>query len=407
MKKNQNRKNFIWNTIGLTINSFISLFYLVIITRINGIKDAGMFSFVFTLSLILYNICLYGGRVYQVSDINGEFTDQQYFSLKHVTNLLALIILIICSIIFEFTLVEFVISSLLMFMKILDSYSDTIYGIFQKNDRLEYVGKSLIIKTIFSLFCFFIVDLVTNNIVLSIGISFIPYLIIYIFYDYKKVSKYIELNLKFDLVSTKKILNVTKYMCFFSLLTLLITNVPRFVIERLLDAEYQGYFSIIIMIPTAIVLLGQFVLQPEVVSLTKGYKEKNTQYIKKCLNKIIFIIIFISIICSIVAYLIGPLFLSFVYGLDFSNYSFVLIIVVLGGMFNIIATAYAMMLTIMRKTKIEFYIYLCIFLISIVITVLCIKYNQFYGAFAAYFITMFFEFAIFYIFYSKYIKELK
>ena len=78
MKKNQSKKNFVWNMIGLTLNSFISLFYLIIITRINGIENTGIFSFLFTLSLILYTICLYGGRVYQVSDIKGEFNSQQY-----------------------------------------------------------------------------------------------------------------------------------------------------------------------------------------------------------------------------------------------------------------------------------------------------------------------------------------
>ena len=37
--KNNLKKNVIWNTLGLTFNSFNSLFFLIIINRINGIDD--------------------------------------------------------------------------------------------------------------------------------------------------------------------------------------------------------------------------------------------------------------------------------------------------------------------------------------------------------------------------------
>ena len=43
--KNNLKKNVIWNTLGLTFNSFNSLFFLIIINRINGIDDGGIFSF--------------------------------------------------------------------------------------------------------------------------------------------------------------------------------------------------------------------------------------------------------------------------------------------------------------------------------------------------------------------------
>ena len=48
------KKNAIWNTIGITINSFNSLFFLIIINRINGVDIAGIFSFAFSVACILY-----------------------------------------------------------------------------------------------------------------------------------------------------------------------------------------------------------------------------------------------------------------------------------------------------------------------------------------------------------------
>ena len=42
------KKDFIWNMIGSTFSSFNSLFFLIIVTRINGSNEAGIFTFAFS-----------------------------------------------------------------------------------------------------------------------------------------------------------------------------------------------------------------------------------------------------------------------------------------------------------------------------------------------------------------------
>ena len=69
------RKNFIWNTIGSTASAFVSLFYMMIATRLNGIDDAGIFSFAFSTAAILLVIGTYSGRTFQVTDKNKKTSD--------------------------------------------------------------------------------------------------------------------------------------------------------------------------------------------------------------------------------------------------------------------------------------------------------------------------------------------
>ena len=57
--KNNLKKNFIWNLIGSTINSFTSLIFLIIVTRINGIEAAGIFTFAFSTACLFYIIGIY------------------------------------------------------------------------------------------------------------------------------------------------------------------------------------------------------------------------------------------------------------------------------------------------------------------------------------------------------------
>ena len=56
-------KNFIWNILGTGFNSFNSLFFLIIVTRINGVVEAGIYSIAYATALILYTVALYSGRL--------------------------------------------------------------------------------------------------------------------------------------------------------------------------------------------------------------------------------------------------------------------------------------------------------------------------------------------------------
>lgn len=76
MQKQDNlKKNYIWNTIGTTFLSFNSLFFMIIVTRINGIQDGGIFSFSYASACIVNAIALFCGRTYQVTDDNKEISE--------------------------------------------------------------------------------------------------------------------------------------------------------------------------------------------------------------------------------------------------------------------------------------------------------------------------------------------
>ena len=93
-------KQYLWNTIGVSINSFISLLYLIIVTRFNGLNHVGIFSFVFSFSLIIYAITSFGGRIYQVSDVD-EFETTHYFSFRFISSLVGIIIALLYIILFD------------------------------------------------------------------------------------------------------------------------------------------------------------------------------------------------------------------------------------------------------------------------------------------------------------------
>lgn len=166
MEKNL-KLNAIWNTLGITVNSFNSLFFLIIINRVNGVEIAGIFSFAFSIACLLFIVGIYAGRTYQVSDINENLNNYEYLVHKYITCTMMFLIAIVFIIVQKYSLEKNVIIILLCLYKLFEAMSETFYGFLQKNDELYIVGKSLFFKSLVGIIIFFVIDFLTKDIIVS------------------------------------------------------------------------------------------------------------------------------------------------------------------------------------------------------------------------------------------------
>ena len=84
---NNVKKDYFWNTLGTSLFSFNSLFLMIIVTRLNSLSDAGIFSFAYATAGIINYFALYSGRTYQISNTNKKFTDSLYFCIRTIDKL--------------------------------------------------------------------------------------------------------------------------------------------------------------------------------------------------------------------------------------------------------------------------------------------------------------------------------
>ena len=192
----QFRKNFIWNVLGTGLNAFNSLFFMIIVTRLNGVDQAGIFTIAFSTACIIYFVGVYAGRIYQVTELNKEITDKEFIVNRSISTILMLILVILFSVIRGYNLYKSTMFLLLTLYKALEAFSDVLYGILQKNDRLEIVGKSFFMKALFSVILFFIIDYITKNMITSTISIILVNIIILIVFDFKNVLKFVDLKTK-------------------------------------------------------------------------------------------------------------------------------------------------------------------------------------------------------------------
>ena len=167
MKSETNvKKDFILNTIGTSINAFNSLFFMIIVTRVNGVSDAGIFTFAFSTAALFQIIGMYSGRIYQVTD-NTKTSNEDYLVNKIITCSIMIFISILFILLRGYTGKKILVILILCIFRMLEDFSEVIYAYFQKQCQLYKVGISLILKNILGLVIFIIVDIITKNLIYS------------------------------------------------------------------------------------------------------------------------------------------------------------------------------------------------------------------------------------------------
>ena len=182
------KKNVMWNAIGSMFNSFNSLFFLVLVTRINGVEAAGLFTFAFSTACLFYVIGTYSGRIFQVTDTDKS-NDVNYFYSKIITCFIMIVTTVLFCILRGYSIDKFIIIFILCIFKMLEAFSESLYAIMQRNELLYKVGFSMFIKSLLSILLFFIYNFFSKDLTISSLLIVISNLIIIIFYDVPCVRK--------------------------------------------------------------------------------------------------------------------------------------------------------------------------------------------------------------------------
>lgn len=402
-----NKKNFIWNIIGTTVSSFNSLLFMIAVTRINGVDIAGIFSFGFSLACLFYIIGIYSGRVFQVTD-NDKKNDSFSYINNHLVSCFMMMFLAIVFCFFRsYSVYKFFIVMLLMFFKMLEAFSETLYAIIQLQNNLYKVGISLFFKAIFGLFLFVIVDYFSKNLIFAILSVIMVNLIFIFFYDFKNT----KLNLKkyhFDSVKVRHLFIIGFWPFIFTFLNLYLINLSKYVIDFTCDNEIQTIFSILIMPATVVSMFAQFVIHPMLLNIKAFIANKDFSNLVILIKKLCLMISIFGFVCVLGLYFLGIPILNFIYGISLDNYKFMLIIVLFGAIFYSIMSILSNVLTAFRKVISQTVVYICISFICTFISYFLIQKMNISGAIYSYLISMILLFISFLILiYKVLITEFK
>jgi len=400
------KKDFIFNTIGTGINAFNSLFFMIIATRINGVSDAGIFTFAFSTAALFQIIGVYSGRIYQITD-NTKATNEDYLVNKVITCVIMFVVSILFILLRGYTGKKMLVILILCIYRTLEAFSEVIYAYFQKNYELYKVGISLVLKNVLGLIVFLTINIFTKNLIYSTLGLVLNYILIMLSYDFKIFrNNFIKLR-NINLNNQKKIFSLGFSTFLLSFLLMYIVNIPRYVIDFKMSDASSSIFGILIMPASVVVLIAQFILHPFLMKINDFLIHKDYKNLKKNVMNICLVTSAFGIFATFIAYLIGIPILEFIYGISLKKYLMALIVVLIGATLYGVVSILSNILVAMRIASKQIIISFVVSIFSLFISICFINSLGVNGACYGYTITMLLDIILYIVLFAITEKKLE
>lgn len=352
-KKTKNFKsNFSWTFLGNVLYAISQWLIIVLMVNIGDAEMVGQYSLGLAITapiVLFFNLQM---RSILATDTNNQYNYGEYFGSRIVYQFFALLLIVVLSIIgtYEFSLLLIII--LVGIAKVVESFSELSHGYLQKIERMDYAGKSQIIKAFVSVITVGVLLYLFENLTIALLGLIFAWVVRLIFYDLRIVNNYTAVRPKFN-KTIKSIFIFAFPLGLVSIINSLNSNIPRYFLEYYIGIEELGYFSAIAYILVA----GNLLIKPlSLVAAPRLAKFYNSNNVKSFLRLNIFLMIFsltIGIVILIITYFFGELILTLVYNSDYAAYSELLIIIMFGSVLSFFTTFLNISIVAARKFKIQ------------------------------------------------------
>src|SRR5690606_26032231 len=273
-------------------------------------------------------------RNFYITDDEKTLTFRDYISFRTFSSIVGIVILVLCA---WFLKPEyFIVIVIVSLIKTFEAQLDLIYGVYQKQHKLDYVAYSRIIRGIVAIIVVTVFSLIFKDIIISLLAYLSSWVLLYFFYERRQVVKrgfitYENLRLKF---LNKQTIKHFLILCFPVFCAIYVDkyylNYPRLSVERFLGIEAVAVFGSLLYFKS---LGGQFIssvsqaAMPRLADYVRGGKKN--PFLSLVL-KMVSAGFIIGGMLVLAAWLFGQELLTLLYTPEYAKYSDVLIVVLIG-----------------------------------------------------------------------------
>ena len=352
---NVKRSSYIWNTMSALLYALQSAIVLLVITRTNGIDDAGVFSIAYAVGSLMYFIGEYGVRKYQVTDVNEVLSFTDY----HAHRVVACAVTVIASTVYtfiyylkgEYSGYKAFIVFMVCMIKVVEAYSEVYFGRYQQVGRLDVSAKTNLFRTIVGMAAFMVSLAITHDMALSMTVWLIAVIIAFMMSSLAVMKDFATLEFKFRWNRIWKIFRNCFPLFAGFFMMLYVSNAPKYAIDACMTDRDQACYNFIFMPVFAVGLFANFIFNPIIVDLARKWGEGEKKGFTKIVIRQIFVIFAITLLAIAVALTIGCPVLGIMYNTDLSAYRTDLAILMIGGGMLAYVNFFPVVITVMRKQR--------------------------------------------------------
>ncbi len=413
--RNDNLKfnDIFWNTLGTITYSMVSLLISVVIIKMCGSIEGGIFSFGFsTLAHLVFIISFFGIRPMHIVDIKYRFSFNDYknFGIKtfFVSIILGSIYILYMLNIGVYNNTKTLLLFILIIHGALDGFADYFECEFQRVNKLYMSGQSIFFRILGYTITLITMLLITNNLLFSEICAIVVEIVFFYFFNIIRGKKVFKNAKQDEKISKGKILFIDALPLFLiTFLDMLIFSSAKMSIDANLGDVYSGFFSMVFMPTNGIYLVMTLIMKPLLTPLSNAYYNDKKEY-QNILFHTILISIFISIFFMLIAVFLGRIYLNLVNIVTGNVYEWtkdiiiykglpldyiIFLIVMCGGIFYTISTPVYYTIILENKQSYLVISYIIVAIISIYLSRVFTINEGIIGAAISFLISMFLLFA--------------
>lgn len=326
------RKDSLFNTIGTF--AYLGALWLmsVLSVRLGSFETAGYFSLAMTASNIYIAIASYTVRLYYAADIQGEFSDRQYFLMRGITTTISFILCVVVSLLSSYSTYALTIVLVFYVFKVFEMMSDILYGAMQRQGKLYIAGISMVIKSVIVLGLFILIlakshELLYAEIAIAIGAAAIFFFLDCLYC--KRIGISFLPKGKTDLSAAGKLMWICFPLLVVGIFYNLIPSLPRLCFEGMYSTEEYGIFSSLSTVTVLISTAVNCVTIPFIPRMSDCFERKERKGFLQSILLLLGLTVAVGGAARILSAVAGEWFLTTLFGETIRNYMHIFNLIIL------------------------------------------------------------------------------
>ncbi len=346
------RQDFSYTLFGNVVYRGCQWGIFMVFTKFISASEVGKFALGLAIVVPIVMFAQLHLRSVQATDAKGLYTFGDYFTLRLLGGVVILTASVAIAALFYGEFYTMIAITLIACAKTIESISDIIYGLFQKNMRMDIIAKSMIAKGLTSLFLLIVVVWWTRSVIWGVLALGVCWLFILLIYDVPKAKAFEQVKTQFLLKNLWGLTKIAAPLGVVMGLIYLQGNIPKYFIEANLGKAMLGYFAAVSYVAVVGQMIVMAVGQSAVARLAKYYIS-NRRAFKILMWKMVLVGLVMGIVLIGLGVFFGKWFLGLIYTQEYSEYYNVFIWLLISCAVAFIGSMFGYAITAARYFKIQ------------------------------------------------------
>jgi O-antigen/teichoic acid export membrane protein len=317
------RTNFAWTLAGNVLYGACQWGMLSALAKLGNATIVGQYTLGLAVSAPIFMLTNLQLRAVQATDINAETGFANYFTLRLVTTLLGLMVIV--------ALLPFAVASsavrvvvlLVSLSKCIECMSDVTAGLLQREEQLKQVAISLMIRGIGSVLVFSLTYDFFHNLALSILAMIAVWLMVLLFYDMRNTKVLLSHEYALFHFDRRELWRLTLLglpLGWVATLGSLNVNIPRYFLQHYLGLADQGLYASLAYLVVAINLVVAALSTSVTTRLARLFADHEHRQFVRLLTKLCLLGVSITVIGVPLTFLVGRRLITLLYRPEYADH---------------------------------------------------------------------------------------